>query len=95
MEELRGGDGYKKYNKLCKAIESGASVEDVLDYYTEHGVELKTVKSQITTNFKPRLIEAQGTDEFDTLYNNIIDAFVATGDSEASAIKKVNKWLEN
>ncbi len=95
MEELKGGSEWKKYDKLYATIKSGASVDDVLNYYTDNGVELKTVKSQITKNFKTILIEKQGASDFDTLYDNVVDAFVAAGDTEAEAIKKVNKWFEN
>ena len=93
VEDVKGGEGYRKYGKLYDAIDSGRNLSGTIDYYTSHGVELKTVKSNITSEYKPKLTSlTPGTAEYREMYDNVIDAFVAAGDTEAAAIKKVNKW---
>lgn len=93
VEEIKGGDDYRKYGKLYDAIDNGRGFSSAVSYYIEHGIELKTVKSDITKKYKPKLMSlTPGTSEYKEMYENVIDAFVATGDSEAEAKKKVNKW---
>ncbi len=93
VEDVKGGDGYRKYGKLYDAIEDGRNVSGTIDYYTSHGVKLEKVKSNITSEYKPKLTSlTPGTAEYNEMYDNVIDAFVAAGDTEAEAIKKVKKW---
>ncbi len=95
MEELKGGDDYRKYGKLYDSIDNSRNISGVIGYYTEHGVELKDIKSNITSEYKPILTQmTPGTAEYNAMREKIIDAFVVAGDTEKQAEKKVNKWAE-
>ena len=95
MEELKGGDNYKKYNKLYNAVDSGNNLDGTIDYYTSHGVSISTVRSEITSYYKPKLTSmTPGTAEYNEMYNNVIEAIVATGKTYSEAKKQVNKWVK-
>lgn len=95
MEELKGGDDYKKYNKLYNAVDSGNNLDGTIDYYTSHGVSISTVRSEITSYYKPKLTSmTPGTAEYNEMYNNVIEAIVATGKTYSEAKKQVNKWVK-
>ena len=95
MEKLKGGDNYKKYNKLYNAVDSGNNLDGTIDYYTSHGVSISTVRSEITSYYKPKLTSmTPGTAEYNEMYNNVIEAIVATGKTYSEAKKQVNKWVK-
>ncbi len=95
MEDLKGGDDYQKYGKLYDAIDNGRGLESTVSYYTEHGVSITTIRSNITSEYKPKLTSlTPGTTEYREMYDNVIDAIVATGKTEAEARKQVNKWFK-
>lgn len=96
VEELKAGsDDYSKYGKLNQAIESGEGIEVSIDYYTQHGVTVETVRKNITSQFKPKLLSMErNSAEFNEVYENVIYAFVATGKTSYEATKQVRKWFE-
>ena len=95
MEKLKGGDNYKKYNKLYNAVDSGNNLDGTIDYYTSHGVSITSVRSEITSYYKPKLTSmTPGTAEYNEMYNNVIEAIVATGKTYSEAKKQVNKWAK-
>lgn len=56
-------------------------------------MESKTLKSQITSHFKP-LYLAAGTSERQYMKAYLVDAYVALGKSRSEASKDIDKWLE-
>jgi hypothetical protein len=95
VEEMKFGDGYKKYGKLYDAIDNGGNLSATVEYYTSHGVDESTISSYITKEYKPRMLGMnRDTAEFNEMYESVIDAFVATGNTESKARKKVKKWFE-
>ena len=95
MEDLKGGDEYQKYGKLYDAIDNSRGLENTISYYTEHGVSITTIRSNITSEYKPKLTNlTPGTAEYNEMYDNVIDAIVATGKSESEAKKQVKKWFD-
>ncbi|MDO4494945.1 MAG: hypothetical protein Q4B62_04065 [Clostridiaceae bacterium] len=95
MEKLKGGDNYKKYNKLYNAVDSGNNLDGTIDYYISHGVSITSVRSEITSYYKPKLTSmTPGTAEYNEMYNNVIEAIVATGKTYSEAKKQVNKWAK-
>ena len=95
VEKMKGGDNYRKYGKLYNAIESGNNLDGTISYYTEHGVSITSVRSAITSEYKPKLLElTPGTAEYNEMYDNVIEAIVATGKSYSEARKQVNKWFK-
>ena len=95
MESVKGGEEYEKYGKLYDAVDSGRGLSSAISYYTEHGVEMKTVRKQITSEYKPKLTAlTPGSEEYNEIYENVIDAIVATGKTEEEAIEQVDGWLE-
>ena len=94
-EDVKGGDEYRKYGKLYDAIDNGRGVSSAVSYYTAHGVDISTVRRNITTEYKPKLTSlTPGTAKYNEMYDNVIDAIVATGKTEAEAIKQVEKWFD-
>lgn len=95
VEKMKGGDDYRKYGKLYNAIESGNNLDGTISFYTEHGVTIKSIRDSITSEYKPKLLElTPGTSEYNEMYDNVIEAIVATGKSYSEARKQVNKWFK-
>lgn len=93
IREWEGGEDYKKYDRFYASVENGKKLDDTISYYTSHGVESKTLKSQITSHFKP-LYLAAGTSERQYMKAYLVDAYVALGKSRSEASKDIDKWLE-
>lgn len=93
IRDWEGGEDYKKYDRFYASVENGKKLDDTISYYTSHGVESKTLKSQITSHFKP-LYLAAGTSERQYMKAYLVDAYVALGKSRSEASKDIDKWLE-
>lgn len=93
IREWEGGEDYKKYDQFFDAVEDGMTLDDTIAYYTEHGVEEKTLKSQITSHYKP-LYLAAGASERQYMKTYLVDAYVALGKSRSEASRDIDKWLE-
>lgn len=93
IREWEGGEDYKKYDQFFEAVEDGMTLDDAIAYYTEHGVEGKTLKSKLTSHYKP-LYLAAGTSERQYMKAYLVDAYVALGKSRSEASKDIDKWLE-
>ncbi|MBR6271181.1 MAG: hypothetical protein IKR26_03405, partial [Lachnospiraceae bacterium] len=51
-------DGYSKYIRFDKAVESGKGRTAAVEFYKSHGFKLTTLKSAVTSRFKDKYIEA-------------------------------------
>ena len=92
MEEIRTGG---KYTKLKSAVDSGAVSRNVVEYYTDNGVEEGTVRQWLTNNYKSKLLSLpKGSAEYNELYDTLIDAYVASGMTEGKAKKKIREWYK-
>ena len=93
IREWEGGEDYKKYDRFYASVENGKKLDDTISYYTSHGVESKTLKSQITSHFKPLYLSAS-VQERQYMKEYLLDAYEALGVSRNKAAKNIDKWLE-
>ncbi len=93
IREWEGGEDYKKYDRFYASVENGKKLDDTISYYTSHGVESKTLKSQITSHFKPLYLSAS-VQERQYMKKYLLDAYEALGVSRNKAAKNIDKWLE-
>ena len=93
IREWEGGEDWKKYDQFYTAVESGKKLNDTISYYTSHGVEEKTLKSQITSYFKPIYVNATAQ-ERQRMKVYLLDAYEALGVSRNKASKNIDKWLK-
>lgn len=93
IREWEGGEDYKKYDQFFEAVEDGMTLDDSIAYYTEHGVEEKTLKSQLTSHYKPLYLAASAS-ERKAMKTYLVDAYVALGKSRSEASRDIDKWLE-
>ena len=93
IREWEGGEDFKKYDQFYTSVESGKKLNDTISYYTSHGVESKTLKSQITSHFKPLYLNAS-VQERQYMKEYLLDAYEALGVSRNKAAKNIDKWLE-
>lgn len=93
IREWEGGEDYKKYDRFYASVENEKKLDDTISYYTSHGVESKTLKSQITSHFKPLYLSAS-VQERQYMKEYLLDAYEALGVSRNKAAKNIDKWLE-
>lgn len=93
IREWEGGEDYKKYDRFYASVENGKKLDDTISYYTSHGVESKTLKSQITSHFKPLYLSAS-VQERQYMKEYLLDAYEALGVRRNKAAKNIDKWLE-
>ena len=93
IREWEGGEDYKKYDRFYASVENGNKLNDTIAYYTSHGVEEKTLKSQITSYFKPIYVNATAQ-ERQHMKTYLLDAYEVLGVSRNKAAKNIDKWLK-
>lgn len=93
IREWEGGEDYKKYDRFYASVENGNKLNDTIAYYTSHGVEEKTLKSQITSHFKPLYLSAS-VQERQYMKEYLLDAYESLGVSRNKAAKNIDKWLK-
>jgi len=86
---------YSIYNDFYEAVESGKNLSKEVKQLLDLGIEAKTLAGNITTEFKPLLLEllATGkTSQAAALQAKILDAYVALGYDREKKLKDVKKW---
>lgn len=86
---------YSIYNDFYGAVESGKNLAKEIKQLLDLGIEAKTLASNITSEFKPLLLEllATGkTSQAAALQAKILDAYVALGYDREKKLKDVKKW---
>ena len=86
-------DGYSKYGSFYEAVSTGRNLKAVVKEYTSHGVEAKTLASQITSYFKP-LYKKMSNSERAKLKGYLLNAYVQLGYNRADKNKDINNWLK-
>jgi putative alpha-1,2-mannosidase len=87
-------DGYSKYSNFYDAVQTGRNLKAVISDYTTHGVEAKTLASQITSYFKP-LYKEMSNSERASIKGYLLNAYVQLGYSRAEKNKDINAWLKD
>lgn len=96
-QEHKGDDSwsYSIYNDFYEAVESGKNLDKEIKQLLDLGIEAKTLAGNITSEFKPLLLEllASGkTSQAVALQAKILDAYVALGYDREKKLKDVKKW---
>lgn len=86
-------EGYSKYTDFHKAVETGKNLKTVINEYTAHGVEPKTLASQITSYFKPLYIKMTNAERA-SIKGYLLNAYALLGYDRTKKSKDIDKWLE-
>ena len=87
-------DGYGKYKDFQSAVQTGKDLKTVINEYTSHGVEEKTLAGQITDYFKP-LYKEMSNSERASIKGYLLNAYVLLGYDRTKKSKDIDKWLED
>lgn len=99
------GEEYSRYDDIKTAADSFTSgktsttseFKTAANELTAHGVKASSIKSQITTLYRPQIQELYKSDR--TAYLNmrarIASLYVALGDDRTAALKKIDKWVKD
>ena len=84
-------DGYSKYEDFYEAVKTGKNLKTVIKQYTDNGVEMKTLKSQITSHFKPQYIK-MSTSERTRIKGYLLNAMEQCGVNREDAENNIAEW---
>ena len=84
-------DDYSKYNEFYEAVKTGKNLKAVIKEYTDNGVEMKTLSSQITSHFKPLYIEMSNAEKAN-IKGYLLNAMTVLGDTREEAEMDIRKW---
>ena len=87
-------EGYSKYGSFYEAVQTGRNLKTVISGYTSHGVEAKTLASQITSYFKP-LYKKMSNSERASLKGYLLNAYAQLGYNRADKSKDIDAWLKD
>ena len=93
-KDTGSSDGYGKYNDFHTAVKTGKNLKAVIKEYTDHGVDEKTLASQITSYFKP-LYKEMSNYERASIKGYLLNAYVMLGYNRAEKSKDIDKWLKD
>ena len=85
------GEEFRKYDEFFEAVTTGKNLKTVIKEYTDNGVEMETLKTQITTNFKPKYVE-MSVAERANIKGYLLNALVLCGDDREKAEAKLKSW---
>lgn len=88
---------YRKYDDFFEAVESGTNLKATVQVYLDNGVSKTTLASQITSKYKPLLVElwkAGKKGEFANLQARILTAYEALGYDRAKKLKDIEAWMK-
>ena len=83
---------YSKYAKFYEAVRTGSNLKAVITEYTNHGVETKTLASQITSYYKP-LYKNMSNAERASIKGYLLNAYALLGYNRYEKSKDIDKWL--
>lgn len=92
-KEWTGGKDYTKYGKILQTIEDGGDLKAAAKEYFDHGAEKGDIGDAITTEYKPKYIEAS-PEERKKLKEKLLAAYVAIGFDRSKKSKDIDKWLK-
>ena len=88
-----GGKDWKKYDALLQTVDANGNVAEAAKDYLEHGVEAKTLASEITTAYKPQYINATNAERRE-LKKKLLDAYAALGYNRSKKSDDIDRWLK-
>ena len=85
------GEDFSKYNEFFTAVETGKNLKAVIKKYTDNGVKVETLASQITSHFKPIYTEMT-TSQRASVKGYLLNAYELCGLSREDAEERIAKW---
>ena len=85
------GDDFGKYDSFYTAVETGKDLKAVIKEYTDNGVTVETLKTQITEHFKPLYIEMSNSEKAG-IKGYLLNAMTVLGMEREDAEEKVQEW---
>ena len=85
------GEDYEKYGAFYEAVRTGKNLKSVIKEYTDNGVTESTLRSQITSHFKPEYT-GMTVGERANIKGYILNAMTATGKSREDAEEEMKLW---
>ena len=85
------GDDYGKYDRFYAAVESGENLKQIIQEYTENGVDMKTLRGQITEHFRPEYKDMSASERA-SIKGYLLNAMVACGVDREDAEKDMREW---
>ena len=89
--EAGSDEEFQKYNEFYEAVKTGKNLKAVIKEYTDNGVEMKTLSSQITSHFKPLYIEMSNAEKAN-IKGYLLNAMTVLGDTREEAEMDIRKW---
>ena len=86
-------DGYSKYDGFYDAVRTGKNLKNVIAEYTGHGVDTKTLASQITSYFKPLYISMTNSERAG-IKGYLLNAYAQLGYNRYEKSKDIDNWLK-
>ncbi len=88
-------EGYRKYADFFTAVETGTNLKATIQEYLNNGVSKTTLATQITNNYKSKLIDLKKAGKgYADLQARLLTAYEALGYDRAKKLKDIQKWLE-
>jgi hypothetical protein len=84
-------DGYSKFSAFFTAVQTGKNLKNVIKDYVDHGVEAKTLRSQITEEFKPLYVKMSAVERA-AIKGYLLNAFEQCGMVRLDAEEKLADW---
>ena len=91
FEKENQGAEFGKYNEFYEAVRTGENLQAVIDKYTNNGVRMTDLRSQITSHFKDEYLDMSEADR-GRIRGQIIDAYVACGVTREDAEYDLECW---
>ena len=85
------GEDFAKYDRFYEAVKTGVNLKAVIKEYTDNGVELDTLRSQITEHFKLEYVDMSASNRA-CIKGYILNAMVACGQDREKAEMTLMKW---
>lgn len=85
------GEGFTKMGSLMEAIESGDGLDEEIQRYEDNGVDISTIRSQISKVYRKKYLEADDSGR-ESIRNTVERAYLATGMRDADIQEKFNDW---
>ena len=84
-------DDFSKYDEFFTAVQTGKNLKAVIKKYTDNGVKVETLATQITNHFKPLYIEMSKSEKAG-IKGYLLNAFELCGVKREDATKKLQYW---
>ena len=85
------GEEYSKYGGFYDAVETGENLSEVIRSYTDNGVDMETLRREITEHFQPVYSEMTAAERAG-IREYLINAYEQCGSSREDAEGKLQYW---